>query len=210
MTCQWKTESEQSWGAHKGVPAPNPWWLVRREIEEAMHSHTKRQAKANLQHHYIAGRLEHSDRPLQSDDVVERGARILVKRVPVDAALAKAHSKPHPTLAEWARLSEEARLAHVLSMTFNDVVHVADAHAAERARQDAPEEYNPNLHCGTCGRTGHGPWSCPKRNVRGFVPLMRRHLPHGIPHSRLKPVECEDELDRAYRTHDGELVVFKP
>lgn len=207
MAVQWKTVSEQCWSPHRVVPAPNPWWRVRREIEEAMHIHGRRQMKANLQAHYISGHLVDSDRPLQSSDDLLPGSRIVIKREPVDAALAKRHGKPQPTMAQWARLTEDERLDHVLAMTFDDMIHLADAAAAERARQDAPEDYNEALQCGTCGRKGHGPWSCPKRNVRGFIPLARRHLPHGIPHSRLRPVETEDELDRAYRTHDGQLVV---
>lgn len=209
MACQWKTVSEQSWSGHKTVPAPNPWWRVRREIEEAMHIHGRRQVKANLQAHYISGRLDGADQPLQSSDEVHPGDRIIIKRVPVDAALARRHGKPQPTMAEWARLTEDQRLTHILAMTYDESIHLADAAAAERARGDAPQEYDEKLQCGTCGRTGHGPWSCPKRNVRGFIPLARRHLPHGIPYNRLRPVESEDELDRAYRTHDGELVVMK-
>lgn len=172
-----------------------------------MNIHSRRQSKTNLQHHYIVGQLEGCDHPLQSSDQVHVGARILVKRMPVDSAIAKRHSRPHPTMAEWARFTEEQRLDYVLSMTYNDMVHVSDAVAAERVRQDTPVEYDPNLQCGTCGRRGHGPWSCPKRNQKGFIPLARRSLPHGIPVSRLRPVECEEELDRAYRTHDGQLVV---
>lgn len=178
-----------------------------------MNIHSRRQTKANLQHHYLAGFLANDDGQmveLQSNDVVQVGSRISVKRVPVDAKYYKQYcQRVSPTHEQWWKMTEDERLTAVLNMTFNDMVYVGDAAKADLALQDHEPEFDDTLHCSACGRIGHGHWYCPKKREKGFVPLSKRQLPHGIPGSKLRAVTSEADLDSAYKTADGRLVVMK-
>lgn len=209
MVCQWRPASEAQWRGT--VAAPQPWWWVRREIEEVMGMHSQRQVKANLQRHYLSGRLEGAARDLGSNDVVPPGSRIVVKREPVDADLHKRYCRRvPPTHKQWARMTEKERLDHVLGMTFEDMVYVGDVAAAEAAFAQRPAPvYDDAKQCSACGRQGHDPWECPKKRDKAFVPLARRQLPHGIPRSKLRPAVTDADLDVAYRTAEGELVVLR-
>lgn len=212
MTCQWKPVSETAWLGNRALAAPSSWWWLRREIEEAMNIHNKRQNKANLQHHYIAGYLVDDDAmvELQSNDVVPAGAHINIKRVPVDTKFYKQYcQRLSPTHDQWWKKTEEERLQYVLSMTFSDMVYVGDAAKADQALQDHEPEFDDTLVCGACGRIGHGHWHCFKKREKGFVPLSKRPLPHGIPGSKLRAAATEADLDVAYKTADGRLVVVK-
>lgn len=210
--CQWKPVSEATWLGHRTLPAPASWWWLRREIEEAMNIHSRRQTKANLQHHYLAGFLVDDGEmvELQSNDVVPVGSRISVKRVPVDTKYYKQYcQRMPPTHEQWWKMNEDERLSAVLNMTFNDMVYVGDAAKADLALQDQEPEFDDTLQCSACGRIGHGHWHCPKKREKGFVPLSKRQLPHGIPASKLRTVASEADLDSAYKTADGRLVVMK-
>jgi len=146
-------------------------------------------------------------RILGSNDVIPPGAKILVKREPVDSNLYKQYCrKVSPTHKEWVKMGDEERLDYVLGMTFSDCVYVGDAAALESQKRPVVA-YDPDVQCSICGRVGHREWNCHKKNERGFIPLARRHMPHGIPQNRLRAPQSEEEIDRAYRLLDGSLVV---
>jgi len=211
MTCVWRPASEQQWSKKRALPAPAPWWFIRREIEHAMGMYKQRQVKANLQHHYLKGRLEGCTGDLASNDVVAPGDHILVRRVPVSAELYKRHCRRvPPSSKQWWRLSEEERLRDVLSMTFNDMVYVGDADAAQAMQQNAPTpDFDESVTCPCCGHVGHERWHCKRKFEPGFVPLAKRQLPHGIPRNKLRVAVTDADMDVAYQTVDGTLVVVK-
>lgn len=207
---QWKLKSEEYFTLAKRLPAPVTWGQARLQLEYKLKLHVK-STKANQQRFYILGFLHGSDEPLGANDTIQPGAQVIVKRMPLDPKTYAKHTQNRVSPEEWEAMEEEARLDHICcTTTVWDYIYPGDAAAAAAAVavRATPEE-DAGVQCSACGRMGHtGRWCPSVRDNPGFVPLGRRRLPHGIPSCQLRPArECE--LDQAWLTQDGRLVVRK-
>jgi hypothetical protein len=160
---------------------------------------------------YIEGRLvtPNGNILLDSNEVVQPGARVVVHVKPVDAKLYAKHTPRLYTERQWWALTEEQRLEYILNLTYDQEVYVGDivAMMAAQGERAAPEE-DPDVQCRLCWRRGHSPRWCPSKDRPGFVQVSKRRMPHGIPASSLR-VAKEEEYDDAFVDATGRLLVLK-
>ena len=222
--CYWKNKVESSVGtkfldsAHHAQPAPTTWCQLRTRIENVMCVHKRRATKSNPQGTYLVGyRANPADSSvgaqLTSNDVLQPGDCIVVKRQPVDADTLREHTSamqrktPDATQSpsKWVDMTEDERLDAVLNTGVP--MYLGDFMTA-RDRAKSVEQPAEDLHaiCRACGRKGHSERWCKHKVLRGFVPLWRRRAPSGIPKHRLR-LALEEEYDTAFLTLDGQLVV---
>lgn len=220
--CFWKNKVECVAGTpfhdghEKELTASQPWWRLRDDIENAMGVHVRRATKANPQGTYLVGfRVDPINSTLgdqlTSNDVLQPGDCLTVKRQPVDADTlhqfnrAKCQSGTVSGKRDWSTMTEDERLDAVLNTGIQ--TYLGDVVAAQqRAREAAPPPEDTDATCRACGRHGHSERWCSHKQARGFVPLWRRRAPSGIPRHRLRPA-TESEYDHAFLTSDGQLVV---
>jgi len=209
----WKKASERDWDSKKRVKAPALWCNARRTIEMALNIHVMKNNK-NCDRSYIEGWLVQKEEEgqvlLGGNEWIHPGDKVVVYVKPVDNKLYARHSPKIYTEREWLGLTENERIDHVTSLTFNQTVYVGDALSMSIAQQEMePPKEDPDTHCQLCGRSGHTPHWCTSRHKPGFVPLKWRKKPHGIPRQHLREAR-QEEYDEAFLDSSGRMLVVIP
>ena len=210
-TFQWRSKAEinpKAFGVGKTLPAGRAWEISRYDIERSLGLHGKgKQNKCNKENAFVVG-YRYQDwiqakckisevKCILESEIIKPNEQIFVVRKPMRDGmnLYKPCTGEIPT-----GLTEDERINQVIEMNPLGVGTHASAFAHQR---QAPEDYI----CYCCGMKGHYRKDCQKLNEAGFIPLDKRRRPTGIPSCFLKAARTEEELNKAWITLDGRLVV---
>jgi hypothetical protein len=223
---RYKFRSSKDWYS---LASEDTWENIRYLIEQKHHMHgassrnKPNKEKAYIKGFYVDNRDNETD-PIQDDDILELGTRIVVIRAPlpldykpfVPPKYRKDNEQPTKISPD---MTEDEKIRVVVGQAGEYIKkHPQRSHKFEN-HQSAKRHYTnahptgmirPNYVCRYCGaKASHYFRQCPKRNDDNFRPLYKRKLPTGVPMSYFRRAQTEEERERAYITENGIFLVYK-